>query len=64
MKNVFSMLEQPSPSWMMYHLMQLTGCPESVGADGPGTVLVADESDVTGGPLVREVYEMDKAGSE
>ena len=64
MKNIFSTLEQPSPSWIVYHLMQLAGCPENVGSDGPGAVLDVGESVVAVGLLGPEVYEVDKAGSE
>lgn len=44
--------------------MQLAGCPENVGSDGPGAVLDVGESVVAVGPLGPEVYEVDKAGSE
>lgn len=44
--------------------MQLAGCPENVGSDGPGAVLDVGESVVAVGLLGPEVYEVDKAGSE
>ena len=64
MKYVFSTLEHASPSWIMYHLMQLAGCPENVGADGPGPVLDVGESFVAVGLFGPEAREVTRAGSE
>lgn len=64
MKYVFSTLGHASPSWMMYHLMQLAGCPENVGADGPSPVLDVGESFVAVGLFGPEVCEFERAGSE